>query len=234
MKDTIFEYFWFIPFLLPTLLALRSRVSQSANNDNKANISGQVHPREKFDNGEEGSSQNKNERSLWKIRNLPEKMNTLGVIRFITNLNIVVNESRNLYQVVCLKSYERNGSKKVEAVMSMPDEMGKRLANHHGMEMENCCLEVTRTKACRFGIRCSDIDNCTSYHEKNEWRMNQGNYDNNNHILDQQGENVKQCWYQLSCPFGGECRYVHDKKEARKQMDGSSVIGYKKRSAGKN
>ena len=113
--------------------------------------------------------------------------------------------------------------------------MGKRLAKNHGMEMENCYLEVTRTKACRFGIRCSNLDNCTFYHEKNEGRMNQGKYDNNNYIVDQQGKIVKECWYEYSCPFGAECRYLHVTKDAEKHAEGSNLIGdQKKRSAGKN
>ena len=93
--------------------------------------------------------------TLWKIRNLPEKMSTLGVIRFITNLGVVVEEKKSMYQVLSIKNHKSSRGVKVEAVLSMTEEMGKRLMSHNGIEVENVQVEISRTKKCRLGHKWS-------------------------------------------------------------------------------
>ena len=85
-------------------------------------------------NNNDAAKNTSKEPTLWKIRNLPEKMNTVGVIRFITNLGVVVEEARSSYCVLSIKNHETVKGNKVEAVVSMTDEMGKRLLSHNGME----------------------------------------------------------------------------------------------------
>jgi hypothetical protein len=61
------------------------------------------------------------------------------------------------------------GKDKVEAVISMPKEMGERLSKHHGQRLrEGVSLEVSRTKACRFGTNCYNRIRCSFYHDENE------------------------------------------------------------------
>ena len=145
--------------------------------------------------------------TLWMIKNLPEKINTLGVLRFIRNLGIVVHEKRNEYQVLSIKTYaEINDDKKVEAILQMPEEMGRRLLTQNGAVIGNCCVEVLRTKECRFGEKCLNLNkNCSFYHKKNVDRSG-----------DVPGKNVQLCWFQTSCPFGDKCKFAHPEEEINK------------------
>ena len=124
-------------------------------------------------------------------------MNTRGVVRYIQNLNIVVNELRDQYQVMSVKSYACDNGNKVEAVIAMSEEMGQRLLSYHGLKLENSCLEVSRVPKCRFGKSCRNIDNdCPFYHDK------LGEINN-------VGVSKTPCWFQNSCPFPGRCKFAH-------------------------
>ena len=159
---------------------------------------------------------NNKELSLWKIRNLPEKMNAAGMIRLITNLGVVVEEVRSLYQVLTIKSYGSSSGMKVEAVLSMTEEMGQRLLSHSGLEVGGGNIEISRTKKCRFRSKCVNLGkNCSFYHEK----------DANSEISisgeQQTDESVPLCWFQKSCPFGKRCKFTHPGK-ANEQGVGNS------------
>ena len=147
------------------------------------------------------------EPSLWKIKNLPEKMNTVGLIRFITNLGVVVEERRSMYQVLSIKKHENSKGSKVEAVLAMTEEMGKRLMSHNGMEVENCHVEIIRTKKCRHGDKCQNMGkNCPFYHEHDIASARNRSVDS---AEVQSGPAVPLCWFQSSCPFGKKCRFSH-------------------------
>ena len=142
--------------------------------------------------------------SLWKLRNLPEKMNTLGVVKYIDRLNVVVNETRDQYHVLSVKSYTCKEGTKVEAVMSMPEEMGQRLLYHNGTEIGNSNLEVSRTKVCRYGVTCTNIDrNCSFYHVAKKTPLIDNSKDSQ--------EELKPCWF-IEVP---EKKTVYGKDDAR-------------------
>ena len=52
----------------------------------------------------------------------------------ITNLGVVVGERRHLYQVLSIRKYESSNGTKVEAVLSMTDEMGQRFVTRKEMK----------------------------------------------------------------------------------------------------
>ena len=148
------------------------------------------------------------ELSLWKMRNLPDKMNTLGVIRFITNLGVVAEEKRSLYQVLTIKNYETNKGMKVEAILQMTEEMGRRLLSHNGLQLEDGQVEISRTRNCKFGNKCVNIGkSCLYYHEKYADSLIQNRTTN---PLEKQPDQLKPlCWFQNSCPFGTKCKFSH-------------------------
>lgn len=156
------------------------------------------------------------EHSLWKMRNLPEKMGPAGVLRYIRNLNVINNESRDQYEVLSVKSYVCNEGIKVEAMISMPEEMGQRLLRHHGKEIENSRLEVSRRIQCKNGMTCPDIDdNCPFYHGKTYSNNNNGSLG---------GETKPNCWFQNSCPFPGRCKFAHfETSDSREYNQSNSV-----------
>ena len=144
--------------------------------------------------------------SLWKIRNLPEKMNKLGVIRFITNLGVVVEERRSLYQVLSIKSHDCSRGMKVEAVLSMTEEMGERLMSHNGMEVGDTPVEISRIKECRLGHKCHNKGKCAFYHER---KVDSGRDRPDDAVESKRGQSDTLCWFQSSCPFGKNCRFYH-------------------------
>ena len=150
------------------------------------------------------------------IRNLPDQMNTLGVLRFIRNLGVVVHEKRNEYNVLTIKSYTNiNNEKKSEAVIAMTEEMGQRLIALNGAEVGNDKVEITRTKECRFGEKCPKINrNCSFYHKKSAVTSRSSNSSKN-----QQGKEMPLCWYQNSCPFGDLCKFAHPVKDSESTAD---------------
>ena len=161
------------------------------------------------------------EPTLWKIRNLPEKMNTVGVIRFITNLGVVVEEARSLYRVLSIKNHETVKGSKVEAVVSMTDEMGKRLLSHNGMEVENINIDIRRTKLCRHGNKCLNMGrNCAFYHERIDGSARESPAD---FAGSKAGQSVTLCWFQSSCPFGKKCKFLHPDTSPSSSFQNHSV-----------
>ena len=146
------------------------------------------------------------EETLWMIKNLPDKMNTVGILRLIRSFGVVVQEKRNEYQVLSINSYKVNDDNKVEAVLLMPEEMGQRLLSHNGELVGNCTVEIVRTKLFRFGKKCQNSKNCSFYHKA---------------IVDTGKKPVAStervqpplCWFKNSCPFGDVCKFGHPEKE---------------------
>ena len=81
---------------------------------------------------ERGQSEDTAKESLWMIRNLPEKMKTLGVLSLIRNLGVVAEEKRSEYQVLSINTYSKKNKLLTQAVLVMPDKMGQRLISHNG------------------------------------------------------------------------------------------------------
>ena len=136
-------------------------------------------------------------------------MSTGGVIRYITNLGTVLDEKRSQYQVLTTKSYELSpGINKVEAVLSMTEEMGLRLVTHNGMEIENIHVEISRMRKCRDGNKCPKIEkDCPFYHQKSA-ELKTGGLDNHDKVRGKK----QVCWYwssKHSCPFGTKCMFLH-------------------------
>ena len=111
---------------------------------------------------------NKNDKkdaiSLWKMRNLPSKMNKINLATYIESLDVVKNVVREEYKVLSIKTCMDND--RMEAVVSMPEEMGRRLSKHHGRKInDDVCLEIVRTKACRYATDCNR-SRCSFYHDE--------------------------------------------------------------------
>ena len=133
-------------------------------------------------------------------------MNKSGILRLITNLGVIVQEKRNEYQVLNIKSYSKSEEKKVEAVLKMPEEMGQRLLSNSGAKVGNCSIEINRTKECRFGEKCPNIKkNCQFYHKRNVTLKKDHT---NSH-----GNEREECWFPDSCSFGNLCRFTHPRSD---------------------
>ena len=147
------------------------------------------------------------------IRNLPEKMKTLGVLSLIRNLGVVAEEKRSEYQVLSINTYSKKNKLLTQAVLVMPDKMGQRLISHNGKKVGDNDLEITRTKECRFGKNCSNFGHgksCKFYHKIREEMVINPVPDINKR------SKMKKCWYYAlpnSCPFGDNCKYLHPLKE---------------------
>lgn len=168
--------------------------------------------------------QQRKEFSLWKLRNLPEKMGTAGVLRYVRNLNIMGNVSSDHYEVLYVRSYSCNEGIKVEAMISMPEEMGQRLLMHHGTEIENSRLEVSRRIQCKNGMTCPDVDNnCPFYHGVTN-HLKRTHSNKNNSVG---GETKPICWFQNSCPFPGSCKFAHFENPESREYNQSNSVGSK-------
>ena len=88
------------------------------------------------------------------------------------------------------------------------------LLAHNGMEIENSHVEVSRTKKCTGGSRCTNIEkNCAFYHDRSvdsDSLRNKSSLPSNEQAV----KLIPQCWFQKSCPYGKTCKFTHSTSEA--------------------
>ena len=134
------------------------------------------------------------------------------------------NVSSDHYEVLYVRSYSCNEGIKVEAMISMPEEMGQRLLMYHGTEIENSRLEVSRRIQCKNGMTCPDVDNnCPFYHGVTN-HLKRTHSNKNNSVG---GETKPICWFQNSCPFPGSCKFGHFENPESREYNQSNSVGSK-------
>ena len=117
---------------------------------------------EEVDSEKEKSGVYEIEKSLWSIGNIPENSDEISLLKMFENLGVSVQ--REECDVRSIKYYAGKEGKKVEAEIIIKDQLGQKLLEYNGKQIENgLCLEIMQMKSCGFGAKCF-IQNCPLYH----------------------------------------------------------------------
>ena len=117
---------------------------------------------EEVDSEKEKSGVYEIEKSLWRIGNIPENSDEISLLKMFENLGVSVQTEE--CDVRSIKYYAGKEGKKVEAEIIITDQLGQKLLEYNGKQIENgLCLEIMQMKSCGFGAKCF-IQNCPLYH----------------------------------------------------------------------